>query len=118
MTAQLPIFETARLTVRPRSIDDLDACLEMDRDPAVARFIAGPWADPVAHRAFVENRIRHTYPIGMGYWSIMAPEFVGWILLTPLDLVGPEVEIGWRVTAKARGEATPRKRRVVCLVMR
>jgi RimJ/RimL family protein N-acetyltransferase len=103
MTEQLPVFETARLTVRPRSIDDLDACLEMDGDPEVARFVAGPWADPVAHRAFVENRIRHTYPIGMGYRSIMAPDFVGWILLTPLDLVGPEVEIGWRVTAKARG---------------
>ena len=39
----------------------------------------------------------------MGYWSIMAPDFVGWILLAPLDLVGPEIEIGWRVMPAARG---------------
>jgi RimJ/RimL family protein N-acetyltransferase len=103
MTAWLPTFQTARLTVRPRSINDLDACLAMDRDPEIARFVAGPWADPTAHRTFVENRIRHAYPVGMGYWSIMTPDFAGWILLTPLDLVGPEIEIGWRLRPIARG---------------
>jgi RimJ/RimL family protein N-acetyltransferase len=84
-------------------MDDLEACLAMDRDPEVTRFVAGPWADPAAHRTFVENRIRRSYPSGMGYWSIMAPDFVGWILLAPLDLAGPEIEIGWRIARVARG---------------
>jgi RimJ/RimL family protein N-acetyltransferase len=76
----------------------------MDRDSQVTRFIAGPWLDPTAHRAFVEARIRHEYPIGMGYWSVIASSrFIGWVLLTPLDLHGPEIEIGWRLMRSAWG---------------
>jgi hypothetical protein len=54
--------------------DDLEACLELDRDPQVTRFIAGPWLDPIAHRAFVEARMRHLYPAGMGYWSVIVSQ--------------------------------------------
>jgi RimJ/RimL family protein N-acetyltransferase len=98
MADALPTFHTPRLTVRPRTIDDLEACLAMDRDPAVTRFIDGPWADPATHRQFVEARIRYDFPPGMGYWTVLAPEgFAGWILLTPLNLHGPEIEIGWRL---------------------
>lgn len=98
----MPTFTTRRLTVRPRTMDDLEACLAMDRDPHVTRFIDGPWNDPVAPRAFVEHRIRFAYPPGMGYWSILfTGGFIGWILLTPLNLHGPEVEIGWRLVRHA-----------------
>jgi hypothetical protein len=41
---QLPTFTTARLTLRPRTLADLDPCLAMDRDPLVTKFIHGPWA--------------------------------------------------------------------------
>ncbi|MBW4090466.1 MAG: GNAT family N-acetyltransferase [Proteobacteria bacterium] len=100
-----PVFRTARLTLAPRRMADLAACLAMDRDPEVTRFVTGPWADPVAHRAFVAARIRHRYPPGMGYWSVCTPAgFVGWILLTPDDLAGPEVEIGWRFLRAAWGQ--------------
>ena len=101
--ATLPTFRTSRLTLRQRDMGDLHACLAMDRDPLVTRFIRGPWEDPAAHRAFVEERIRHAYPHGMGYWSILAPSFIGWILLTPLDLHGPGIEMGWRLIRKAWG---------------
>jgi RimJ/RimL family protein N-acetyltransferase len=100
----LPTFTTARLTLRPRTLADLDACLAMHRDPLVTKFIHGPWVDPVAHQAFVEARIRHMYPAGMGYWSILASaRFIGWLLLTPLDLHGPDIEIGWRLVRAAWG---------------
>src|SRR6266403_5105573 len=103
-SATLPTFETIRLTLRQRTSSDLEPCLAMDRDPEVTRFIAGPWNDPAAHRAFVEQRIAAVYPPGMGYWSIFAASrFIGWILLTPLDLHGPAIEIGWRLCRAAWG---------------
>jgi RimJ/RimL family protein N-acetyltransferase len=102
MPDDLPTFHTVRLGIRPRTLDDLEACLEMDRHPEVTKFISGPWSDPAAHRAFVQKRMRHEYLEGMGYWAVVAPQgFVGWVLLTPLDLHGPETEIGWRLVRSA-----------------
>lgn len=111
-TTELPALDTPRLLIRQRTLADLHACLAMDRDPDVTRYIAGPWHDPVAHRQFVEYRITRRYPSGLGYWSIRersAPErFIGWVLLIPDHGTGPEVEIGWRLVRDAwgRGIAT------------
>ena len=100
-TSMLPSFEIARLPIRPRTLADTDACLAMDRDPEVVRFVDGPWSDPAAHRAFIEARTRDPYPAGLGYWAVLHRDghgdVLGWVLLTPLDARGPEVEIGWRL---------------------
>lgn len=115
----LPSLDTARLLIRARTLDDLEACLDMDRDPDVTRYIAGPWHDPVAHRQFVEYRITRQYPFGLGYWSIRErsdPErFIGWVLLIPDHGTGPDVEIGWRLVRSAwgRGIAIEAARAVV-----
>jgi RimJ/RimL family protein N-acetyltransferase len=104
----LPTFATDRLVLRPRTIGDYDACLAMDRDPAVVRYIPGPWADAEAHEAFLRDRITRPYPDGLGYWCIVpkaSPNlFLGWVLLIPRDAVGPEVEIGWRLVCRAWGQ--------------
>jgi RimJ/RimL family protein N-acetyltransferase len=103
----LPTFATPRLLLRPRTLADTDVCLAMDRDPEVTRFISGPWADPPAHRAFVEARTRGPYPAGLGYWTIRRTDdpapFLGWVLLIPVDGKGPEIEIGWRLVRVAWG---------------
>ena len=103
----LPSFETQRLLVRPRRIGDLNACLAMDRDPAVLRYIDVPWRSMAEHRQFVVNRITRAYPAGLGYWSVVLKlvpaAFVGWVLLIPYDAVGPEIEIGWRLLRSAWG---------------
>jgi RimJ/RimL family protein N-acetyltransferase len=106
---ELPTFKTARLVLRQRDLLDTNDCMEMDRDPEVHRFLSLPWSDPPRHRAFVEERTRGPYPVGQGYWTILFQDaFVGWILLMPLDTVGPEIEIGWRLRRDAwgRGVAT------------
>ncbi|WP_126227648.1 GNAT family N-acetyltransferase [Burkholderia ambifaria] len=106
--AALPVLETERLWLRPRVLADLDASIEMDRDPEVTRYIAGPWHDPDEHRRFVTHRITRDYPRGLGYWSIFekaAPDtFIGWILLIPDYANGArDVEIGWRLVRAAWG---------------
>ena len=103
----LPAFETGRLRLRQRSAADEDACLEMDREPGMLRYIAGPWADAAAHRAFIAARTRGPYPEGLGYWSILdkaaGDAFLGWVLLIPVDAEGPGIEIGWRLRGAAQG---------------
>lgn len=103
----LPSFETDRLILRPRGLQDLDASVAMDRQSGVTDFIEGPWDDPVRHRAFVLDRITRAYPAGLGYWSIFmkqAPDrFIGWVLLIPEDGEGPDVEIGWRLHPESWG---------------
>lgn len=117
--AILPPLDTPRLLVRQRTLADVDACLAMDRDLEVTRYIAGPWHDPVAHRQFVELRTTRPYPPGLGYWSIreraLPDRFVGWVLLIPDHGVGPDVEIGWRLVRDAwrRGIATEAARALV-----
>lgn len=109
-----PRFRTARLLLRPRTPADTEACLAMDREPEVTRFIDGPWNVPsggeeAGHRAFIEARTRGPWPPGLGYWVVeAASEFLGWVLLIPEDGEGPEIEIGWRLRRAAwgRGYAT------------
>jgi RimJ/RimL family protein N-acetyltransferase len=104
-----PCFTTARLVVRPRLLADTEACLGMDREPEVTRFIDGPWGADAAHRGFIEARTRGPWPPGMGYWTIEAAGlFLGWVLLIPEDGTGPDIEIGWRLRRAAwgRGIAT------------
>ncbi len=115
----LPILETSRLLLRPRTLADTGACLAMDGDPAVVRHVAGPWSDPLAHRAFVEARTVGPYPPGLGYWVVgrrgEAGSFLGWVLLIPADGTRPEIEIGWRLLRSewGRGFATEAARAVV-----
>jgi RimJ/RimL family protein N-acetyltransferase len=103
-----PTFETPRLLIRPRVLADTDACLAMDREPDVTRFIHGPWSDAAAHRAFIEARTRGPYAKGLGYWSLCRcsdarSSFIGWVLPIPVDALGPEIEIGWRLRSSITG---------------
>ncbi|WP_102335239.1 GNAT family N-acetyltransferase [Salimicrobium jeotgali] len=100
----LETFETERLILRERTIEDLEDCLEMDCEEEVVKYI--PEVRELLnsqnkHIAFVKERIETKYPNGLGYWTIESKvnngEFIGWILLIPIDNVGPEIEIGWRL---------------------
>ena len=97
----LPIFETDQLTIKPRTIEDFEACLLMDRDPEVTKFIVGPWDNAQLHEKFLRKRIDASFGDGLGYWSIVRTKepgsFLGWVMLIPCDGIGPEIEIGWRL---------------------
>lgn len=93
-------------------MDDFDACLAMDRDPEVIRFVGPLWSNDQEHLAFLRQRITMAFPEGMGYWSVFpqdAPtEFLGWIMLCPTSTGDEGVEIGWRLKRSVwgRGIAT------------
>jgi RimJ/RimL family protein N-acetyltransferase len=89
-------------------MSDFDACLAMDRDPTVTKYIPGPWDDPKGHERFLRERIQESFGPGLGYWSIFPKEhpaqFLGWILLIPYDGIGQEIEIGWRLNRLSWGK--------------
>lgn len=105
-------LETARLILRPRDMSDFEACVALDSDPEVIRYVAAPWRNEAEHLAFLKQRIAMRYPPGQGYWSIFAKQdptaFLGWVMLCPCHVAGAEVEIGWRLNRAAwgRGYAT------------
>ena len=100
-----PILATARLRLRPRSLDDLDANLAMDLDPEVVRYVWGEPPEATAHRAELAVRIASGWPDEGGIWAVEwkdRPGFLGWTGLFPLD-GGEEIEIGYRFVRAAWG---------------
>ena len=99
-------LSTARLRLRPRTMADLDACVAMDLDPEVHRFIYldGP-PDPVRHRRQLRARIASGWPPEGGIWAVewqATPGFLGWCGLFPLEDTGL-IEIGYRYVRGAWG---------------
>ncbi|WP_018924068.1 GNAT family N-acetyltransferase [Salsuginibacillus kocurii] len=107
----LRTFETDRLILRERTLDDVELCMEMDREAEVVKYvpeIKTLVGNERKHREFIVKRTEAQYPAGMGYWMIESKDdqqqIIGWILLIPMDAVGPEIEIGWRLKPKYWGK--------------
>ena len=99
----LPIL-TERLAIRERDRRDFQSCWDMNHEPGTLDFIdfprEGSWGDDEAHRQYLDETFDWHGPQGLGYFTVTPrtdPEgFLGWLLLAPEDLTGPEIEIGWR----------------------
>ncbi|MFW5833651.1 MAG: GNAT family N-acetyltransferase [Pseudomonadota bacterium] len=102
----LPVLQTPRLRLRPRTPDDLDANLAMDLDPEVTHFIWPEPPDPAAHRAVLAARIASGWPEVGAVWVVEwreAPGLLGWCGLFPLDGTD-EIELGYRYVRKVWGQ--------------
>ncbi|PTY36582.1 hypothetical protein BGP77_04605 [Saccharospirillum sp. MSK14-1] len=101
-------FKTQRLLPRLRTLADLDDSYVLDQQPGVLDHVQGHWQDPIAHRAFIHQRTVQDYGEGLGYWVIslasQPEQFLGWVLLIPVDAVGPDIEIGWRLLPQTWGQ--------------
>jgi len=101
----LPTLLTARLKLRPRTLDDVEANLAMDLDPRVFRYIRGEAPDAETHRADLRRRIEQGWPETGGIWVVEwrdRPGFLGWCGLFPLEDSGL-IEIGYRYVNAAWG---------------
>ncbi|WFE32469.1 GNAT family N-acetyltransferase [Micromonospora sp. WMMD975] len=102
------LLETARLTLRPFTVDDVDRLVALDADPVVMRFLtngvptpAGTIRDEVLPRLLAQY---DSYP-GLGRWAALdrfTGEFLGWLALDPSD-DGGEGELGYRLRRAAWG---------------
>ncbi|HYZ25934.1 MAG TPA: GNAT family N-acetyltransferase [Geminicoccaceae bacterium] len=112
------VLKTERLHLRPRAMADLEACLAMDLDPEVHRFIyLDEPPDPKRHRERLRARIASGWPPVGGIWVVewrTTPGFLGWCGLFPLEDSGL-IEIGYRYVRSAwgRGIATEAGRAVL-----
>jgi RimJ/RimL family protein N-acetyltransferase len=101
------VLTTKRLRLRARTMAHLDACVAMDLDPEVHRFIFGDCPpDPGEYRARLRTRIASGWPAQGGIWVVEwrhAPGFLGWCGLFPLEDAGP-IEIGYRYVRSAWGQ--------------
>ncbi len=102
---------TERLLLRPFTSADLDNLCELDRDPAVMRFINGGIPTP---RDVIRDQTlpRFLQPderfAGYDFWAAIERStgaFLGWFEFRPPD-VGPtdEVELGYRLRREAWGK--------------
>jgi RimJ/RimL family protein N-acetyltransferase len=104
----LPTITTDRLILRLRTATDLDACVAMDSDPEVTRYLPKMWDTPEEHATMLKEWIARSHPAGLGYWSIFPKdnpaEVLGWAHLLPLEGDGTATEIGWRLKRSAWGK--------------
>lgn len=116
-------LETARLRLRPVTMTDVDALVDLDSDPAVMRFVSGGHATPrevvedwVLPRAEAERRANRT-----GMWAAIdrgPAGFLGWFALRcPRHSNRSELELTYRLRRAAwgRGLATEAARALMVM---
>jgi RimJ/RimL family protein N-acetyltransferase len=98
---------TRRLRLRARVMADLEACVAMDLDPEIHRFIYGDRPpEPERHRQRLRARIASGWPPQGGIWVVEwqdAPGFLGWCGLFPLE-DSELIEIGYRYVRSSWGQ--------------
>ena len=103
-------LETERLILRRFTVDDLDALVALDADPAVMRYING--GEPTTREEMRDDYLPHWlayYERGdaYGFWAAIeraTGAFLGWFHLRPQPNDPPdEPELGYRLVAAAWG---------------
>jgi len=92
-------LETARMTLRPITMDDVDLLVALDSDPEVMRFISGGTpSSPAETERIVQRSLGHRW-IGFGRES---GEFVGWFGIRPST--AKSRELGYRLRRSCWGQ--------------
>jgi RimJ/RimL family protein N-acetyltransferase len=106
-----PTIRSARLALRPWSVDDAEAALRVYGVDAVARWLSPAMdrvGDVTAMRALLEDWTEEVASLDspQGRWALElagAGELVGGIALLPLPPEGEDLEIAWQLAPDAWG---------------
>jgi len=116
------VVDTPRLILRRFRPTDLDALVELNRDPEVMRYITGrpTPADEVRDRLLPEYLAGHERSGGPGHWAAderATGVFQGWFALRPVEGAVNTLELGYRLRRDAwgRGYATEGGRAILDL---
>jgi len=113
-------IETARLVLRPKTSEDLDAMCALYEDPDVAVWLGwgiGGEVDRAEAQRRLERHLEHERTYGFGMWAIVersSGDVIGHCGLQHLG-GGPEIEVGWALLSSrwGRGYATEAARAAV-----
>ncbi len=100
---------TERLRLRPLREADLDELVALYADPRVEPWIGHHSPEDVAVE--LSFHVAHWNRFGWGFWGVeelASGAFIGDCGLQPLEMVGPEVELGYEIAPErwGRGLAT------------
>lgn len=105
----MSLLDTARLHLRPFTLDDLDAHARLYADPEITRWLSdGPWFGDLARERSeraVRRFVSHWKACGYGVWAVedrATGRFLGQCGLNTLP--GGEVEILWAIERDAWGQ--------------
>ncbi len=99
-----PVIETARLTLRPQTMEDFPRWAEMMADPEASKFIGGPQPAETAWRGFMTMAGVWSLT-GVAMFSLIERQTGRWLgRIGPWTPLGwPGTEVGWGLHPDAQG---------------
>lgn len=108
---EIPVLQTARLTMRGHRLEDLDDVVSMWADPIVTKFIGGRPRSREESWSKIACKIGHWTLLGFGYWAVVetaSNRYVGEVgLMNAMRDVGALAdshEAGWALAPWAHGQ--------------
>lgn len=111
-TTMLPVLESERLLLKPRTEADLDFVATLNADPEVMRYIAAV-GDPAMGREGVAARSFLHVARGLGYWTVFrrADESLplGYVGLIPDGESPEQAQVSYRFAVRHWGQGIARE---------
>lgn len=108
----LPVLESERLLLKPRTEADLDFVAVLNADPEVMRYIAAV-GDPAMGREGVAARSFLHIGRGLGYWTVFAraaaSDPLGYVGLVPDGDAPEQAQVSYRFAASHWGQGFARE---------
>ncbi len=103
----LPVLETERLYLKPRTEADLDFVAALNADPEVMRFIAAVGGPAMSREGVAARSFLHVGR-GLGYWTVFARAAedgpLGYVGLIPDGDDAEQAQISYRFAARHWGQ--------------